>query len=219
MSTASASRFSFPVSLDVAGRRCVVAGGGPLAQDKADALRAAGADVVEVAAGDFAPELLDDTFLLIVSGEDDTDAAATFAEAQRRGVLTNTLDDIAHCHFAFPALVQRGPLKLAISTGGQAPALARRVRLDLEDRLPEQLGALVEAYADARQAALPREVPFEVWACAWQTAVADIEGLLALCEDGQPDQARDRILATVLDALGRCNGAGHGPIDLATEAS
>jgi siroheme synthase-like protein len=201
MTTSPAPRFSFPVSLDVTGRRCVVAGGGPLAEEKADALRKAGAEVLEVPAGGFTTDLLDGAFLLIVSGEDDLDAAATFAEAERRGVLTNTLDDIPHCHFAFPSLVRRGDLQVAISTAGKAPALARRMRLDLEERLPRSLGALVDAYADARQAALPREVPFDVWAAAWQRALEDVDGLLELCDEGRADEARDRILATVRDGI------------------
>lgn len=201
MTTTSAPRFSFPVSLDVTGRRCVVTGGGPLAEEKADALRQAGAEVVAVPAGGFTTDLLDGAFLLIISGEDDLDAAATFAEAERRGVLTNTLDDIPHCHFAFPSLVRRGDLQVAISTAGKAPALARRMRLDLEERLPRSLGALVDAYADARQAALPREVPFDVWAAAWQRALEDVDGLLELCDEGRADEARDRILATVRDGI------------------
>jgi precorrin-2 dehydrogenase / sirohydrochlorin ferrochelatase len=197
MSTTTNTRFSFPVSLDVAGRRCVVVGGGALAREKADALRDAGAEVVEPRAGGFTTDLLEGTFLLIVSGEDELDAAATFAEAERRGVLTNTLDDVPHCHFAFPSIVQRGALKLAISTGGAAPALARRVRLDLQDRLHPQLGDLVEAYASAREEALPRQVPFEVWARGWQAALDDVDALLELCEQGRRDEARERILATV----------------------
>ena len=200
-STAPAPAFSFPVSLDVGGRRCLVAGGGPLAREKADALREAGADVVELAPGGFSTDLLDGTFLFIVSGEDDVDPDSTFAEAERRGVLTNMLDDIPHCHFAFPSIVQRGSLKLAISTGGKAPALARQVRLQLEDRLPNSLGALVEAYAAARLEALPRRVPFEVWARGWQAALADIDHLLALCEGGHQDEARDHILEVVTTTI------------------
>lgn len=196
-----APAFSFPISLDVAGRRCLVAGGGPLAREKADALREAGADVVELAPGGFSTDLLDGTFLFIVSGEDDVDPDTAFAEAERRGVLTNMLDDIPHCHFAFPSIVQRGSLKLAISTGGKAPALARQVRLQLEDRLPQSLGALVEAYAAARLEALPRRVPFEVWARGWQAALADIDHLLALCESGHQDQARDHILDVVTTTI------------------
>ena len=209
MPTRPAPTFAFPVSLDVAGRRCVVAGGGPLAREKAQALRDAAADVVEVAAGAFRADLLEDAFLLIVSGEDDTDAAATFAAAERRGVLVNSLDDVPHCHFAFPSIVRRGDLKVAISTGGRAPALARRLRLELEQQLPDALGALIDAYAQAREAALPRTVPFERWAAGWQTALADLDELLALCEEGRVEEARDRIHGTVTAATGVPAGAGE----------
>lgn len=194
-------RFTFPISLDVTGRRCVVAGGGPLAREKADALRQAGADVVEPAANAYEPHLLDGAFLLVISNEDDLDAAATFADAEARGVLANSLDDLPHCHFAFPSVVRRGDLKVAISSSGRAPALARQVRLDLEDHLPASLGEVVEAYASARAEALPREVPFPVWAAAWQRALAEIDDLLAMCDDGRVDDARDRILTTVTDGL------------------
>jgi siroheme synthase-like protein len=201
MTTTSAPRFQLPITLDVTGRRCVIAGGGPLAAEKAAAFRAAGADVVEVAAGAFSSELLAGAFVLVVSGEDDLDTAATFAEAERRGILTNALDDVPHCHFAFPSLVERGPVRVAISTGGKAPALARRLRLDLEGRLPAGLGELAEAYAEARQDLLPRRVPFATWAAAWQTALDDLDGLLARCEAGRPDEARAQLTATVAAAL------------------
>lgn len=208
--TTTTRTFAFPISLDVAGRRCVVVGGGPLANEKADALRDAGADVTLVPAGEYTPAVLDGTFLLIISGEDDTDSAAAFAEAERRGVLANALDDIPHCHFAFPAIVRRGDLKVAISTAGKAPALARRVRLDLEEHLPHGLGVLVDAYAQARERALPRTVPFEEWAAAWRLALDDVDGLLALCEDGRGDVARERILATVTGALAGAERATAG---------
>jgi siroheme synthase-like protein len=211
MTSPTDARFSFPVTLDVTGRRCVVAGGGPLAGEKAEALRDAGADVVEVPAGGFDLDLLDGAFLLVVSREDDVDAAAVFAEAERRGVLVNTLDDVAHCHFAFPAVVRRGALKVAISTSGRAPALARQVRLDLEERLPASLGVLLEAYAAAREAALPRTVPFDLWARGWQTALADLDALLALCDDGRAEAARDHILETVTAVTGTSPSSGPEP--------
>jgi precorrin-2 dehydrogenase / sirohydrochlorin ferrochelatase len=208
--------FAFPVSLDVDGRRCVVAGAGPMAREKADALRAAGAEVVEVAAGGFDASLLDGAFLLIVSGEDDTDSAAAFAAAEARGVLVNVLDDIPHCHFAFPSIVERGSLKLAISTAGKAPALSRRIRLALEDDLPESLGPLVDAYAAAREALLPRTVGFDVWAGAWRDALEDLDGLLERCAAGEQDQVSETIRATVADSIARrlaqTDGAGaSGP--------
>ncbi|MEX2324415.1 MAG: bifunctional precorrin-2 dehydrogenase/sirohydrochlorin ferrochelatase [Nitriliruptoraceae bacterium] len=202
--------FAFPVSLDVAGRRCVVAGAGPLAQEKAQALREAGADVVETPANAFDQRLLDDAFLLIVSGEDDTDPQQAFALAKQRGVLINILDDIPHCDFAFPSIVTRGPVKVAISTAGKAPALSRRVRLNLEEHLPDALGEVAEAYAQAREALLPRVEPFDVWAAAWRKALDDLDGLLELCARGHSKTAAAQITATVGEALGR---------DLPTETS
>lgn len=211
---AHAPRFAFPVTLDVAGRRCVVAGGGPMAKEKVEALAAAGADVVDVPAGEFTLDLLDGAFLLVVSGEDDLDTAEAFEEAERRGVLANFLDDIPHCHVAFPSVVDRGPLKVAISSQGKAPALSRRVRIDLEERLPEALGDVVLAYHQAREAALPRTVDFATWQTAWRAALDDLDSLLALCADGQRDVAAARILATVRAGIGADTGsAADGPGD------
>lgn len=194
-------RFAFPVSLDVAGRRCVVVGAGPMAAEKAEALRAAGADVVAPPADGFTDDLLNGAFLLVVSGEDGTDTDAVFAAAERRGVLTNILDDIPHCHFAFPSVVERGPLKLAVSTAGKAPALARRVRIELDEYLADELGEVVTAYDDARARLLPRQVGFDVWSRAWRQALDDLDGLLELAAVQGVDAVRDRILAEVSGAL------------------
>lgn len=208
--------FAFPVSLDVAGRRCVVVGGGPLAAAKAQALAEAGADVVVVAAtlsaalpegvghvprgyrvGDLAG-----AFVAVVSGEDDTDVAAAWREAERERVLLNVVDDVPHCHFAFPAVVRRGDLRVAISTGGKAPALAARLRRALEAQFGDEYGPLVDLLGEVRSAALPRSVPFDEWARRWRAAVADHEGLAALVAAGDVDAARDRIRASVTGEAG-----------------
>lgn len=189
--------FAFPISLDVTGRRCVVVGGGPLAAEKVAALREAGADVVAVPPGGYDASVLDGTFVAIATGEDTTDGAAVYADAEERGVLVNVMDDIPHCQFAFPSIVRRGPLRLAISTEGRAPVLSRRLRLHLEDELPGSLGDLVEALGKAREAALPRTVPFPEWQRRWRAAVEDLHLLLALCETDRADEVRDRVLATV----------------------
>ncbi|MFN2557388.1 MAG: bifunctional precorrin-2 dehydrogenase/sirohydrochlorin ferrochelatase [Nitriliruptorales bacterium] len=189
--------FSFPISLDVSGRRCVVIGGGPQAVDRAADLAAAGAEVVVVPANGYRAELLDGALLAVVTGEDGTDPAAVFSDAEARGVLVNTMDDVAHCHFAFPAIVRRGDLRVAISTAGKAPALARQLRIRLEQELPAALATLVEVLSEAREAALPRSVSFQEWTDRWRQALADLDSLLAQCEDGRGREVRDRILQTV----------------------
>lgn len=195
------ARFRFPVTLDVTGRRCVVVGGGAIADEKAAALRAAGADVHEVWPNSWRAEDFDGAFLAIVTGEDDTDPDDALAAAEERGVLLNVMDDIPHCHYAFPAIVRRGDLQVAISTAGKAPALARQLRLRLDDELPEELATLVDAIGAAREALLPRTVPFAEWQRRWRTVLADLDGLLALCADGDPVAARDRIVGGVADEV------------------
>ncbi|MGH3441810.1 MAG: precorrin-2 dehydrogenase/sirohydrochlorin ferrochelatase family protein, partial [Nitriliruptorales bacterium] len=185
------------MSLDVEARRCVVVGGGDLAAEKAAALADAGAAVVSVPAEGYRSEVLDGAFLAISTGEDATDPATFFADAEARGVLVNVMDDIPHCHFAFPAIVRRGDLKVAISTAGRAPALARRLRIRFDEELPEALGELVDAMGEAREAALPRTVSFSEWAARWRGVVDDLDALVGLVEDGRAAEVRDRVLAAV----------------------
>ncbi len=189
--------FAFPVSLNVAGRRCVVVGGGSLADDKARSLAAAGAVVVAVPADAYQEHMLDGAFLVISTGEDDTDPAALAAAARARGALVNVMDDILHCDFAFPAIVRRGDVQVAISTGGGAPALAGALRRRLDATLPSGLGVLADAMRRAREAALPRQVPFAEWAARWRAVVDDLDDLLALADDGHTDAIQERILAAV----------------------
>lgn len=194
---ADTTRFAFPISLDVADRRCVVVGAGPMAAEKSAALRAAGAEVVEIPADGYEPSVLDGAFLAIVTGEDATDADRAFADAEARGVLINVMDDIPRCHFAFPSIIRRGDLRLAISTGGRAPALSRRLRLHLEEQLPEALGDLIAAVAGARELTVPRTIAWGEWVSRWREAVDDLDHLLALAEAGRADEVRDAIVATV----------------------
>lgn len=193
-------RFAFPVSLDVTDRRCVVAGAGPLARSKAADLAAAGADVREVPADGWDDSELDGAFLVVVSREDTTDPATVYAAGRARGVLVNVLDDVDHCDFAFPALIRRGDLRVAISTAGRAPAVAGRLRRALDEQLSPALGVLVDAADAARADALPRTVPFPAWAARWRAALDDLDGLLAQCEAGQADAVRRQLLAKVREA-------------------
>lgn len=190
--------FAFPVSLDVTDRRCVVIGGGALAAEKITALSQAGADVVAVPPGAYRSDVLDGAFLAIATGEDSTDGATVYEDAIERDVLVNVMDDIPHCQFAFPSIIQRGDLRLAISTEGRSPVLSRRLRLHLEEQLPEAVGDLVDALGEAREAALPRTIPFAEWQQRWRAAVEDLDGLLALCEQGRADEVRDHVLSVVV---------------------
>lgn len=159
----------YPVFLDVRGRTALVVGGGSVAERKAAGLMKAGARVLVVApaaterleawaregrirlerrafrAGD-----LEGTFLAYAATDDAAVNEAVYAEAEERGVLANVVDDPAHCSFIVPSVMRRGSLQMAVSTGGAAPALAKRLRRELEERYPEDWAAYVDLLAAVR---------------------------------------------------------------------
>jgi len=118
--------------LDLSGRRCLVVGAGPMADEKADALRACGADVV--AAERYEPTLLDGVWLVVVADPDEGERV--FADANERGIFCNVADVPDLCSFILPAIHRRGPIAVAVSTGGASPALAQWLR----DRFAAQIG-------------------------------------------------------------------------------
>ena len=118
--------------LDLTGRRCVVVGSGPVAEEKAAGLRAAGAEVVVTA--EYEPPLLDGAWLVVVA--DPEPGERVFADAEARRVFCNVADVPERCSFILPALHRRGPITLAVSTAGASPALAQWLR----DRFAAQIG-------------------------------------------------------------------------------
>jgi precorrin-2 dehydrogenase / sirohydrochlorin ferrochelatase len=118
--------------LDLSGRRCLVIGRGKLADEKAEGLRASGADVV--VAERYDPSLLDGVWLVVVA--DPEQGERVFADANERGVFCNVADVPELCSFILPAIHRRGPIAVAVSTGGASPALAQWLR----DRFASQIG-------------------------------------------------------------------------------
>ncbi len=214
--------FDYPVNLDLTGRRCVVVGGGPLAAERVTGLLASGAHVVVVTPSP-APELrtradagevdlhdrtvtVDDlagAFVAIHTREDGSpeevagEVDALWEAAVRDGVLFAALDDVPHCMFGAASTIRRGDLRITVSTAGRAPALAKRIRRDLEEVYDDAYGELVDALHRAREAALPREVPFAEWAGRWEEALADLDGLLALVRAGDADAVTEQVARTV----------------------
>jgi precorrin-2 dehydrogenase / sirohydrochlorin ferrochelatase len=125
--------------LDLTGRRCLVVGGGAVAREKADGLRACGAEVAAVE--EYEPSLLDDVWLVVVANGDDGERV--FADASERRIFCNVADVPDLCSFILPALHRRGPITVAVSTGGASPALAQWLR----DRFAAQVGAEHEQLA------------------------------------------------------------------------
>jgi precorrin-2 dehydrogenase/sirohydrochlorin ferrochelatase len=203
----------YPICLDLRGRRCVVVGGGTVAARKAEGLLECGAAVTVVApvlgpvlkellrAGRIAAKLrpyaegdLAGATLAIAATDEPAVNAEIAAEARARRVLLNAADDPPRCDFILPAVLRRGDLQIAISTGGRSPALARWVREDLERRLPAEYGELLALVAELR-AELRREGA-EVPAERWQEAVD--ANVLARLAAGDRAGARAYLRASLL---------------------
>lgn len=139
--------FYYPVYLDLRGRSCLVIGEGGLADEKAGGLEAAGARVLRSPA--FDPDSSD--VFLIVAVTDDPGLGGRIKEfADRRGILVNVVDQTPNCSFIAPAVARRGDLVLAISTSGRSPALARKIRQQLEAQFGPEYADLVQALGEVR---------------------------------------------------------------------
>jgi precorrin-2 dehydrogenase len=160
----------FPAFIKLAARACLVVGAGSVAESKIASLLDCGAQTAVIApdATDgvqrlaasrkvrwlprkFVPADLQGMFLVVAATSDPQVNRTVFHEARERGVLCNSVDDPPHCDFYFPAAVRRGPLQVAISTSGESPALAQRIRREIEESLDSSFGDWVEEIGELRR--------------------------------------------------------------------
>jgi precorrin-2 dehydrogenase/sirohydrochlorin ferrochelatase len=199
----------YPLTLRIAGRRCVVVGGGAVAARKVRGLIVSGADVL-VVAPEIGPELaalaehdtirvgrrafepsdLDGALLAFAATNDRAVNEAVVRAAQARGMIVNVADDPAACDFTVPAVVRRRDVTLAVSTGGRSPAFARFLREQLQAWLTDARCALLDLAAELRRElqAAGAGVPPQ----RWQAALADEAALAALAE-GDRESAHSRL--------------------------
>lgn len=224
----------FPLFADLRGRDVLVVGGGAVAARKAQALLEAGASVrvgapafdatvlaladagrVRLLHGGFEPSWLDGAWLVVAATDVREVNAAVADEAQRRRVFVNVVDDPELSAFQVPSVVDRAPLVIAVSSGGAAPVLARRLRERMEALFDHSLGRLA-ALAQRHREAIRQRFPqmtgrreFYDWLCdgpvsaylrAGREADAEAEMMRALAAPAQP--APGRVLLV---------GAGPGP--------
>jgi uroporphyrin-III C-methyltransferase/precorrin-2 dehydrogenase/sirohydrochlorin ferrochelatase len=160
----------FPIFLKLAGRRCLVAGAGNVALDKVHSLLPTGL-WLRVVAPEAKPELqqlaaerkiewtqrsfdpadLDGNFLAIAATDSAEVNAAVYRSAVERGILINSVDDPLHCDFYFGSVVHRGELQIAVSTSGESPAFAQRLRSEIDEQLPKDLGPWLKNIGQLRR--------------------------------------------------------------------
>ena len=167
----------FPIFLKLAGRSCLVVGAGTVAESKIASLVEVDAQVRVVAPAatpevrswalsrrvewlqrGFQPDDLDGMFLVVAATSSMELHEQIFQEAMRRGVLCNIVDVPELCDFYYPAVVQRGALQIAVSTSGQSPALAQRLRIELEEQFGPEYKAWLDYLGEAREKLQPQKL-------------------------------------------------------------
>jgi len=216
---------SYPINLvGLENRRCIVVGGGEVAQRKAEALLEAGAERVVVISPHLTHKLrallkakriehrprdyqqgdLEGAFVVIAATDDPDVNRDVWQEAQEKRLLINVVDDPHRCNFFVPSVVRRGDLTISICTGGQDPALSARLRRQLEPRFGPEYAAFLEI-AGALRDRVGKELSARVRSRFWN-ALADSE-VLALLRDGKWQEAErlanDILAAHALKAKGR----------------
>ncbi len=165
-----------PIFLKLAGRRCLLVGAGNVALDKIGSLLKTGAEL-RVVAPEARPEVralaregrlawikrafqlsdLDGNFLVIAATDSPEVNGAVYRGAAERNILCNSVDDIPNCDFFFGPVVRRGALQVAISTAGESPAFAQRLRREIDEQLPQDLGPWLEELGQLRREILATE--------------------------------------------------------------
>jgi siroheme synthase-like protein len=160
----------YPVSLVVAGRRCVVVGGGRIAARKIGALLDAGADVhvvapevvaeigawadagrLAVTAREFTDTDLDGAWLVTTATGDPEVDGAVFAAGEARHLWVNSADDPENCSFTLMSVVRSGDVVVTIGTGGRSPALAAWMKDRLVAEIGPEYATLLDVLSEARE--------------------------------------------------------------------
>jgi siroheme synthase-like protein len=155
--------YYYPVNLNLKDKLCLVVGGGKVAERKIKTLLQFGALVKVVALkavaeikalsragklvlkeGAFSPSDLEGIFIVIAATNDSKTNQEIASEAKRKHILVNVVDNPQLSDFIFPSVLQRGDLLISICSGGKAPALSKRLRLELEKVLPQDFAELLD---------------------------------------------------------------------------
>jgi len=160
----------YPICLDISNKRCTVIGGGEVAGRKVRRLLDCGARVavvgrkitpeleslkkrgrIEHIASVYRTEHLDGSFMVIGATDSSRINGRIYRDAKEKGIPVNIVDDPRRCDFILPALFEQGDLAIAVSTAGKSPALARRLRMEMEGRYGHEYAILVRIMGILRE--------------------------------------------------------------------
>ena len=197
----------YPVFLDLVDQPCVVLGEGKFAKEKAASLREAGAVVRVIPAQEYRPGDLLGARLVVDASEDPDINRRSWKEAEEAGILINVVDRPAQCRFIAPAIVNRDPLLIAISTSGESPYLASALRARIERWLGREWGPFVALVGNVRRQLRARGMPITEQTRVYRRIVnSEVRNLL---RRGRGDEA-----AHLAVAIGQAAAAGPGRVAL-----
>jgi precorrin-2 dehydrogenase / sirohydrochlorin ferrochelatase len=170
----------FPAFMKLEGRQVLVVGAGKVGESKIEGLLETGARIrvisldattavlewaregkIELELRAFSPEDLDRAFLAVIATSSRTLNERIYNEAQRRRVLCNVVDVPDLCDFYYPSVVRRGDLQIAVSTAGQSPSLAQKIRQQLEKQFGPAYAAWVAELGETRKLILASDLDKE----------------------------------------------------------
>lgn len=154
----------FPLFLELAGTSCLVVGAGEVALWKKGVLEEFGATVETTTA--FSPEQIEGHALVVAATNDRAVNRAVFEACRARRIPVNVVDDPELCTFIFPAIVRKGPLLAAVSTGGKVPVATQYLRDEVSKLMTDRLIAAVEALGADREQ-IKRDHPDHEERSAW----------------------------------------------------
>jgi len=208
----------YPIFLNIQSKKCVVVGGGEIALRKVKMLLEHDASV-EVVSPAFCPELvkiadkgkiksqtknykrqdLKGALIVIAATDDAKTNQRISVDAKKLGVLVNVVDVPQYSDFIVPSSMTRGDITIAISTSGKSPALARKIRTELENQLGDEYSKLAEIVSETRNQ-LRRE-GIMVTSEAWQEAL-NLNSLTRLLRQYKEQEAKN-VLLNKLRRLGQ----------------
>jgi uroporphyrin-III C-methyltransferase/precorrin-2 dehydrogenase/sirohydrochlorin ferrochelatase len=215
-----------PIFVKLAGRNCLLVGAGNVALDKIGSLLSTGVRL-RIVAPDARPEIqllalegklawierrfeladLDGNFIVIAATDKPEVNTAVYAGCVERNIPCNSVDDIPNCDFFFGSVVRRGPLQIAISTSGESPALAQRLRREIDARLPEDIAEWLENLGQLRREVLEVHPRGEARKALLHQLTERHVCELASCP------SRQMALAPLVDNRGSVSLVGAGPGD------
>ena len=208
----------YPLNVGLSGRSLILVGGGRVAERKVRSILSAGTEtsicviapkitavLQEYAAAGrlcwkqtcYADGILEGAFLVYAATDLREVNAAVAAEAKRRGIPVNVIDDPAASTFQVPASIRRGELMLSVSTAGGSPALSRAIRMELEQLYPEAFGQWLERVAHLRREMRATLSTSRERTAFWRMALRP--HILNMVHDGELEKAEVELRNAALD--------------------